>query len=172
MKCIQSPSLELTHFSRIHYMPVRVRTRYFDVAIPLLAIFTFSSKRRRAGAVVEYIFLGHSGTVPCLPRSALKVTVPNRVVTWLDGTSTPISSARLLPKPNGDLHVRNSNLEDTQVLKCLITGRGGNKAKAPEMIVYDHVLFGEFQLPINSFFWGGRLSSIAAATVRDNYNLK
>jgi len=56
----------------------------------------------------------------------------------------PISSGRLLPKPNGDLHVVDSAIEDTQVLKCLITGAGGNKAKAPEMIVYEHVLFGEF----------------------------
>jgi len=72
------------------------------------------------------------------------VEVPNRVVTWLDAASTPLSSGRLLPKPNGDLHVVDSAIEDTQVLKCLITGAGGNQANAPEMIVYEHVLFGEF----------------------------
>jgi len=72
------------------------------------------------------------------------VEVPNRVVTWLDVTSTPLSSGRLLPKPNGDLHVVDSAIEDTQVLKCLITGAGGNPASAPEMIVYEHVLFGEY----------------------------
>ena len=70
--------------------------------------------------------------------------VPNRVVTWLDVGSNPISSGRLLPKPNGDLYVTDAAIEDTQVLKCLITGAGGNAASAPEMIVYEHVLFGEF----------------------------
>jgi len=77
-------------------------------------------------------------------------------VTWLDAASVPLSSGRLLPKPNGDLHVVDSAIEDTQVLKCLITGGGGNSASAPEMIVYEHVLFGELRgvicntaLPIN-----------------------
>lgn len=65
------------------------------------------------------------------------------MVTWLDGNSMPVSSGRLLPKPNGDLHVVDSTIEDTQVLKCLITGAGGRGASAPEMIVYEHVLFGE-----------------------------
>jgi len=66
------------------------------------------------------------------------------VVTWLDAGSTPLASSRLLPKPNGDLHIVDAAIEDTQVLKCLITGTGGgNQANAPEMIVYEHVLFGE-----------------------------
>jgi len=71
------------------------------------------------------------------------VEVPNRVVTWLDGASVPLSSGRLLPKPNGDLHIMDSTIEDTQVLKCLITGTGGNAASSPEMVVYEHVLFGK-----------------------------
>jgi len=99
----------------------------------------------------EYIFKGQSGTIPCIPRSALKVEVPNRAVTWLDVASTPLTSGRLLPKPNGDLHVVDSAIEDTQVLKCLITGAGSNKSSAPEMIVYEHVLFGElffFRRPV------------------------
>jgi len=91
----------------------------------------------------EYIFSGRSGTIPCVPRSALKVEVPDRVVTWLDVGSNPISSGRLLPKPNGDLYIADASVEDTQVLKCLITGAGGNAANAPEMIVYEHVLFGQ-----------------------------
>jgi len=73
------------------------------------------------------------------------VEVPNRVVTWLDGNSMPVSSGRLLPKPSGELHVVDSTIEDTQVLKCLITGAGGKGASAPEMIVYEHVLFGELR---------------------------
>jgi len=57
----------------------------------------------------------------------------------------PVSSGRLLPKPSGELHVVDSTIEDTQVLKCLITGAGGKGASAPEMIVYEHVLFGELR---------------------------
>ena len=92
--------------------------------------------------LTEYIFHGRSGTIPCVPRTALKVDVPNRVVTWLDGASMPLASGRLLPKPNGNLYVSNAEVEDTQVLKCLITGTGGGPGGAPEMVVYDHVLFG------------------------------
>lgn len=64
-------------------------------------------------------------------------------MTWLDVTSTPLASGRLLPMPNGSLHVVDATVEDTQVLKCLITGAGDSKTNAPEMIVYEHVLFGE-----------------------------
>ena len=99
------------------------------------------------GVAVEYIFVGRSGTIPCIPRSALQMEVPNRVVTWLDVASNPISSGRLLPKPNGDLYVTDAATEDTQVLKCLITGAGGNAASVPEMIVFEHVLFGEYIWP-------------------------
>ena len=67
------------------------------------------------------------------------------MVTWLDAASVPLSSGRLLPKPSGDLYVADAAVEDTQVLQCLITGTGANEGQAPEMIVYEHVLFGQLR---------------------------